>query len=93
MTLKSVVLPAPLGPMSPLTAAGVDRQIDVLQRLDPAEAHGDLFDQELSQRTAPRARLVGGRLHRRRMVRAGSNWSGTVAVRPCRRFQKSVTSA
>ena len=39
-TPNSVVLPAPLGPTSPTIDAGRDRQADVVERDQPAEAHG-----------------------------------------------------
>ena len=46
-------LPGPVGADEAVDGAGVDLQIDVLQGLEPAEAHRDLFDQELRQPTAP----------------------------------------
>ena len=67
MTLNSVVLPAPLGPMSPFTAPGVDLEVDVLERLEPAEADRDLLDGELRQPNAPPLRSAlqdGGPGHR-----------------------------
>ena len=51
MTLNSVVLPAPLGPIRPLTAAAADRQVDIEERLDPAEAHAHVLDR--AQPTEP----------------------------------------
>ena len=40
-TLKTVVLPAPLGPIRPKISPCSDVQADVVERDHPAEAHGD----------------------------------------------------
>ena len=39
MALKHVVLPAPLGPIKPVTAPGVDGEVDAAQRVHPSESN------------------------------------------------------
>ena len=56
MTLNSVVLPAPLGPMTPTTSPGATVERDVVERGEAAEADGDRVD---AQPVSPGA-LVGG---------------------------------
>ena len=46
MTLKAVVLPAPLGPMSPVMDPVGDPHGQVVDRRDPAEAHGHVLHVE-----------------------------------------------
>ena len=46
MTLKRVVLPAPFGPMSPVTAPASAVERDLAQRGQAAEAHRDVLDLE-----------------------------------------------
>ena len=53
MTLNSVVLPAPLGPITPTTSPGATRQRDVVERRQAAEAHGDAVDLEAHVMPAP----------------------------------------
>ena len=54
--LKSVVLPAPFGPMRPVTKPGVGVDVDVVEREVAAEAHGDPAALEERHVSAPRAR-------------------------------------
>ena len=79
MTLNSVVLPAPLGPMSPVTWPGSTSSDDVVERLEPAEADRDVGHLEQRHRSAPRRR------HRRRPASrrsvSASARPGTVARR------------
>ncbi len=46
MTLNSVVLPAPFGPMSPVMKPGLDLDAGVRHRLQHAEAHDDVVGGE-----------------------------------------------
>ena len=55
--MNRVVLPAPFGPMSPVTVPACDGQVGVAQRGDAAEAHGDPLDGE-DVGSGARARLV-----------------------------------
>ena len=45
-TLNRVVLPAPLGPMTPVHLAGLDREGDVAEGGEPAEGDGDAAELE-----------------------------------------------
>ena len=61
MTLNSVVLPAPFGPISPVISPGAHVEVDVGQsaRLPP-NSHGDVLDARAapsSPRHCPRLRL------------------------------------
>ena len=46
ITSKSVVFPAPFGPMSPHTSPADDREGDVGEGGDTAEAHADALERE-----------------------------------------------
>ena len=44
MTLKSVVLPAPLGPITPSTSTGGDRERDAVERGEARKPHGHVLN-------------------------------------------------
>ena len=63
MTLNSVVLPAPFGPISPVTRLLLDAERDLVERLEAAEADPDLVDLEQRHVSSPasgRARRPSG---------------------------------
>ena len=88
-----------VGPDETVHGAGVHVEIDVLECLEPAEANGDLLDGELRQRSEPRSRPRSwrrpepGRGTGAESAGTASSSSAIGPPRPCRRFQKSVTSA
>ena len=54
--LKNVLLPAPLGPMTPMTSPGFHDQVDVREGLEPAEPLAQLMDLEDRHHPLPSAR-------------------------------------
>ncbi len=52
ITLKSVVLPAPFGPIRPTISPGCGLDRDVVERDDPAEPPGDVLDREQGRHRA-----------------------------------------
>ena len=55
MTLNSVVLPAPFGPMSPVTLPGSAARLTVVERDVAAEADGDVTDLKRRHGAPPRS--------------------------------------
>ena len=52
-TLNSVVLPAPLGPISPTTSPGRDADPGAVEGDEPAEAHDDPGGHQVARRARP----------------------------------------
>ena len=80
MRWKTVVLPAPFGPMSPTISPGATREVEPVDGLQPAEALGEPADLEhpRSRRGAP----TGRRLRSQPMSPFGRNEITRIRISP-----------